>query len=74
MAVERFWGPVDLVVNGVQAHNEALRRVAAEYSETRLVDVDRLMPRSGRYFDDVCHLTAEGSAKLAELLVAGATQ
>jgi len=34
-----------------------------------LVDVDRLMPRGARWFNDPCHLTSEGSAVFAGFLV-----
>jgi hypothetical protein len=66
-----FWGRREVMLRAITAHNEVVRNVAVENPGVRLVDVDHLMPRSGRYFDDVCHLTGAGSAKLVELLLAG---
>jgi hypothetical protein len=64
-----LWGERDHVVAAVAAHNAALRRLAASRPGVSLVDADALMPRSARTFNDVCHLTSEGSAEFARHLV-----
>lgn len=64
-----LWGERDHVVAAVAAHNAALRRLAASRPGVSLVDEDALMPRSARTFNDVCHLTSEGSAEFARHLV-----
>lgn len=64
-----LWGDPANVAAAVRAHNEALRRLAAQTPEAILVDEDRLMPRGARWFNDPCHLTSEGSAVFASHLV-----
>jgi hypothetical protein len=64
-----IWGERDHVVAAVAAHDGAIRRLAASRPGVRLVDVDARLPRSARTFNDVCHLTNEGSAEFARLVV-----
>lgn len=62
-----IWGLPEVVRQGVAAHNAELRRLA-EARGLPLVDVDGLLPKGGRYFDDPCHLTPEGYAAFKALL------
>ncbi len=57
------WGSPENVAAAVAAHNEVVRRLAAEYDHALLVDQDRLMPRQAEYFDDCCHFTDAGSRR-----------
>ena len=70
-----IWGVPENVIEGVKRHNEQLRRISSELPGVLFVDLDKSMPRSAEYFDDVCHLTPKGSKKFVELLteaIAGA--
>lgn len=64
-----LWGERPHVVAAVEAHNAAIRRLAARAPGTVLVDQDRLLPRGARFFNDPCHLTVEGSEVFARHLV-----
>ncbi len=64
-----LWGERDSVVTAVAAHNEVVRRLAAERPGVILVDEDRAMPRGAEFFNDPCHLTSEGSRRFASELV-----
>jgi hypothetical protein len=61
-----LWGEPDAVMAGLAAHNQVLRELAAAHPEALYVDQDALIPKSGHYFDDVCHFTDAGSAAFAE--------
>jgi hypothetical protein len=63
------WGEPRNVMAAVARHNEVLRALTAARPDVSLVDQDVLMPRAGRYFDDVCHFTAEGSRIFVRNLV-----
>ncbi len=62
-----LWGEAANVVAAVAAHNAIARRLGAREG-VLLVDQERLMPKGGRYFNDPCHLTVEGSARFARHL------
>ncbi len=57
-----LWGDPRWVTAGIETHNRITREIAAASPNAQLVDLEASMPRSGEYFDDVCHLTARGSA------------
>ena len=63
------WGTTPGVVATVGLHNDILRRLAAADSNVRLVDVAAAMPRSGLYFNDICHLTTAGSVRFADAVL-----
>ena len=58
------WGRPQHVIAALEAHNEAVRAVAARRPELFFVDVARLLPGGRKHFDDVCHLTTAGSSRL----------
>ncbi len=63
------WGRRDQVLAALAAHNDVVRRVAAEHPDVLLVDQAQLLEGSARNFDDPVHLTAEGSAELVRHMV-----
>jgi hypothetical protein len=63
-----LWGAPEHIVAGVEAHNERLRSVAVELG-LPLVDAARAIVGSSETFNDVAHLTIEGSLQLASLMV-----
>jgi hypothetical protein len=64
-----IWGDPEAVVKAVAAHNAEVREAAAGDPNAALVDQARLMPPERRYFNDVCHLTVEGSSVFVSNLV-----
>jgi hypothetical protein len=58
-AVE-LWGTPEHVAAGIDRHNAVIRDLARQYPGALFVDQQDLMPKAGRYFDDCCHLTADG--------------
>ena len=63
------WGKRENVVAALKLENETLRALATGREGVVLVDQDRLMPKSARYFNDPMHLTVIGSCLFAENLV-----
>ncbi|MFN8854426.1 MAG: hypothetical protein ACK50P_02615 [Planctomycetaceae bacterium] len=55
-----IWGPHDQVRHGVEVHNEVITRVAHAHPEVIFVDQQGAIEKSGRLFNDSCHLTSEG--------------
>jgi hypothetical protein len=64
-----IWGRPEHVVATVGRQNDVVRRLAAGYAGTLFVDQARLMVGSGRYFNDLCHLTVVGSSIFVENLL-----
>lgn len=60
-----LWGSPANVTAGVEAHNRIVREVGAAAPNAAVLDLATTMPRSGQYFDDVCHLTAAGCQHFA---------
>jgi lysophospholipase L1-like esterase len=63
------WGEPAYLTRALDAHNEAVRRVAARYG-TLFADVAGELPHGRLCFDDPCHLNAEGCRRFVELIVA----
>lgn len=64
-----FWGRPEHVVAGVATHNALLRELHGARANVGFVDMEHLVPREGRYFNDICHFTTEGSQRFAAELV-----
>jgi GDSL-like lipase/acylhydrolase family protein len=62
------WGEPANVLRGLEAHNAAVRRVAARH-KTMFVDVAGQIPAGRLCFNDPCHLTPEGCRRFVELIV-----
>jgi hypothetical protein len=69
MAIE-VWGRPDHVRAGIASHNAVIRTLHAERPSSGFVDMEAAIPRDGRFFNDVCHFTIEGSQRFAGLLAA----
>jgi hypothetical protein len=61
-----MWGSPANVLAAVSRHNEIVRRVASDDPELSLVDQASAMPKRGRFFNDICHLTGAGSSVFVE--------
>lgn len=55
-----LWGKPENVVAGISAHNAVIEEVAERYTNVTFIDQNRLIPKSGQYFNDICHFTYEG--------------
>jgi lysophospholipase L1-like esterase len=64
------WGNPRDVLAAVKVHNAVIRDVAAKYDNVRFVDQEKLLPRNGKVFADVCHLTPHGCELFAKNLAA----
>ena len=61
--MQHFWGHVEPTRLGVSSHNEVTADLAAQY-DLPLANVAAAIPRDGRHFGDICHLTPAGEAIL----------
>jgi hypothetical protein len=57
------------VLAGIEAHNEALRDLAAGKPGVTLVDLSALAVARDEVYRDICHLTPAGSESFVELLL-----
>ena len=64
----QLWGRPECVAKGVAAHNQVAREIARKHG-LALADLDRYLPRTKENFDDVCHLTPEGSQAFVKVLL-----
>ncbi|MCD4750636.1 MAG: SGNH/GDSL hydrolase family protein [Thermoanaerobaculales bacterium] len=63
--MRHFWGNIESTIRAVDAHNAVLGQIAIQ-RDIELAPVARMIPRSGEYFNDICHLTAIGNEILAK--------
>lgn len=68
-----LWGEPLNVIKGIEAHNQVIRELAEQYSDVILLDMEKIIPKEGKYFTDICHLSYQYGSKalalpLAELL------
>lgn len=60
-----IWGTPKNVVKGIKVHNQVVKTLAHNLG-TYFVDMEKLIPKQGKYFEDICHLTHAGSEKFVE--------
>jgi len=63
------WGLAENVESGLVAQNEMIATLAAASPGVRFGDVAGAIPRAGRYFIDVCHLSRQGMALLVDAVM-----
>jgi hypothetical protein len=63
------WGQADHVILGLREHNRVLHRLGQTDLVARFVDVDASIPKEGRYWSDVCHLSGKGAQLFARVIV-----
>lgn len=66
-----LWGIPANVVAGIEAHNGVIRRLARDYPEAHYIDQAALIPKEGKYFNDICHLSPLGCELFVEAIVTG---
>ncbi len=64
-----IWGRPEHVVRAIDRHNRVILDVEDRYDHALFVDQARLMPREGRYFNDICHFTRAGSIRFNDHLI-----
>lgn len=67
------FGLPENVEKGLQLHNAVLAQVAAAHPAVIYLNQNANIPKSGLYFDDICHLTARGCKRFVENIVAQIT-
>ena len=68
LAVE-VWGTPKGVSAAVKTHNAAIRRLHHKFPANLFVDMNAKLPKNGKTFSDICHLTPAGCKRfVAELL------
>lgn len=61
-----LWGRPEHVAAALDAQNAGVERLAASLPYTLFVDQNRLIPKTGDNFNDVCHLTGKGCEAFVE--------
>ena len=64
-----LWGRPQHVLAGIEAHNAALRELAAGRPGVTLIDLSPLAVARDEVYKDICHLTPAGSEAFVELLM-----
>jgi hypothetical protein len=65
VAIE-VWGYSHHVAAAIEAHNRVVREAAGRHPEVIFVDMERLLPKDGAHFIDVCHWTDLGRERFAQ--------
>ena len=60
-----IYGSPAHVKAGIEQHNEIAKTLHMEYPEIQLIDFDNVIPKDGKHFNDICHLTDVGCEILA---------
>ncbi len=64
-----IWGNPENIEKTILAHNQVTRELALEYRVSKFVDQEKLMPKIGKYYNDICHLSDEGCELFIERLM-----
>ena len=59
-----IWGAPEYVEEGIKSNNKILRNLSLRYNLPYIYP-NYFIPKSGEYFNDICHLTASGCQMLA---------
>jgi len=64
-----IWGKMENVTKGIEAHNQVIRDISLEFDEVLFVDQDKLIPKEGLFFNDIGHLSYDGSKEFVTNLM-----
>lgn len=64
-----LWGKPDNVIAGIETHNGVVRQIAQNNKNILFADQAASLPKEGKYFHDICHLTHEGSQIFVDNMV-----
>lgn len=65
----KIWGKPLNVMNGIKAHNGAIKELANNHADILMIDTHAQMPKGDLYYDDICHLSKAGSKQLVQIIV-----
>lgn len=65
-----LWGKPECVATAILAQNAIVEELAGGFDRVFFVDQQTLIPKEGRYFNDICHLTHEGCERFVDNIVA----
>lgn len=60
-----MWGDPVCVIKGIKVHNQVVRDLSTRPGVI-FVDQEKLIPKKGIYFEDVCHLTEKGAQNFVD--------
>ncbi len=66
-----IWGNTENVVKGIETHNKAIEAYWKDNSQMEnlyFIDMNDSLTKKGSNFDDVCHLTHDGSTEYASII------
>jgi len=55
-----IWGIPDNIINGIKIHNNVIRDIAGRSDFVMFIDQNSIFPKTGKYFNDICHFTQKG--------------
>lgn len=60
-----------MLKKGIEAHNEVIKEIVKNtaYAKLYYMDMDNVLEKGKDSFDDICHLTGEGSMSFARQLI-----
>ncbi|MGO9018851.1 MAG: hypothetical protein ACLQVJ_10930 [Syntrophobacteraceae bacterium] len=61
-----LWGTPENTVKTINVHNKVIREIYEQNKGLVFIDQAGLIPQSGLYFNDICHLTYLGSEKFVD--------
>lgn len=64
----KIWGKHENVVKAIAFHNQVILDKVDENEDVIVTDLHAKMPKGELYFDDICHLSKQGSKEFARLL------
>ena len=69
-----LWGKPECVAAAITTHNEVAAELARKSPGVIFVDQNRLIPKDGRHFNDLCHLTNEGCERFVDNVLEAITE
>ena len=64
-----IWGNPQNVIAGISAHNKVIKNIVENYPNIYFIDINNLIPRQGKYFNDICHFSNLGSKKFVDNII-----
>jgi hypothetical protein len=64
-----LYGEPEYVIKGVNIHNALIREFAATNPDIIFVDAEKFIPKEGKYFNDICHLSDAGCALFSDSIL-----
>jgi hypothetical protein len=63
-----LYGRVEYVADAIEVHNEIIRHLGRD-GGVLFADLDAEMPKSGKYFNDICHLSQAGCGVMSGVIL-----